>query len=146
MRWSGGMLVLAAVCMLGSGCVSTPASRIKANPSLFASFPPQVQEQVRKGAVAVGFTEDMVRMALGDPDRVILRTTAALQTKIWVYTDVRYSSRMEPIEAGYWYHDRAGRLRRATDLGWRDVEYRHEYPVMKVELEDGKVKAIEKFR
>ena len=101
MRWSGGMLVLAAVCMLGSGCVSTPASRIKANPSLFASFPPQVQEQVRKGAVAVGFTEDMVRMALGDPDRVILRTTAALQTKIWVYTDVRYSSRMEPIEAGY---------------------------------------------
>ncbi len=141
MRRAALMLCLLMV----SGC-ATPAYRIKKNPELFASFPPEVQEAVRQGRIEVGFTRDMVRMALGAPDRVRVRRTAEGLTEVWVYTGIRHVSALTPVESGYWYRDRRGRLRRGYDWLWSDTWYRYEYEVLRVEFEGDQVRAIESLR
>lgn len=78
------VLALSALVFL-SGCASTPDRRIAREPELFAQFPEEIQEQIRAGSVALGFTPDMVRLALGDPDRVVSRQTADGRSEVWVY-------------------------------------------------------------
>ncbi|MDR0902337.1 MAG: hypothetical protein LBM92_06175 [Opitutaceae bacterium] len=67
-----------------AGC-STPEMRIKKNPTVFASFTPAEQELVKQGRVAIGFTPSMVRIALGNPDRVTRRVDKNGTSEIWHY-------------------------------------------------------------
>ena len=69
-----------------AGC-STVDSRIAEHRGEFQSWPPDVQQKVRAGAVALGFTPDMVRMALGAPGRVRTRTTERGEEDVWIYYD-----------------------------------------------------------
>lgn len=78
-RW---LPCLAAVLL--AAC-STVDSRIRAQQSLFDSYPPQVQREIRAGQIALGFTPDQVHMALGKPDRVVQRSDATGSSEIWVY-------------------------------------------------------------
>jgi hypothetical protein len=64
---------------------STPQSRIRKNQAAFDSYPPQVQRDIQNGKVDVGFTNAQVAMALGDPDRVYSRETAASTQEVWAY-------------------------------------------------------------
>jgi hypothetical protein len=139
-----GVALMLGVLLL-AGC-ATPASRIKKNPELFASFPPEVQAKVREGQIEVGYTHDMVRMALGGPQRIHTRTTQGGATEVWVYTDIAYRSRLEPVESTYWYRSRRGDLHPASSLSWVDLQQRHEYVVLRIEFEGDKVKAIEALR
>lgn len=68
-----------------AGC-SSPDSRIKSNQAAFDSWPADVQAKVKTGQVAVGFTPDMVIMALGEPAGKSLRTTAAGTAEVWTFT------------------------------------------------------------
>lgn len=68
-----------------AGC-ATPEARIKQNPDLFARLSPSEQQLIREGKVGVGFNPDMVKLALGDPDRVIVRTDASGTNETWSYT------------------------------------------------------------
>ena len=84
------LLVAASVCMVWlSGCVS-PASRIRDNPEVFARLSPEQQSLVKAGVVGVGFTEEVVKLAVGEPDRVTLVTDARGQFQVWHY--VSYES------------------------------------------------------
>jgi len=139
-------VVMAGVLCVAAGCVSTPADRIKKEPRLFASFPAEIQAKVQKGEVDIGFTKDMVRLALGLPQRINSRTTEAGQTEIWIYTGIRYINRIEPFDTGYWYRDRAGRLHQSHETAWVDGHYSQEFPLMRVEFTPDKVKAIEQVR
>lgn len=76
----------AVAALLFAAC-STPASRIKRDHERFASWPPSVQEKVRAGDAAVGFTEEQARMALGAPTRRFSRETGGSKQDIWVYGD-----------------------------------------------------------
>ena len=67
-----------------AACAS-PASRIKHSRASFDSYPPEVQQTIRAGKAAVGFTMEQARMALGAPDRVSTETTAAVTREVWVY-------------------------------------------------------------
>ena len=78
-------IVVAAVCAALGAC-STPSSRIAKDPARFQSYPQQAQTSIRAGKAEVGFTQDMVRMALGAPDRVYRRTTAQGESIVWAYT------------------------------------------------------------
>lgn len=89
----GGLMV--------SGC-STPDSRIAANPQVFAALTPQQQALVKAGEVGIGMTMDAVKLALGDPDRVTLRTTAAGQSQVWHY--VTYEADGVFLYTGYYHH------------------------------------------
>jgi len=68
-------IVLVALVLALAGCATTPADRIAQHRSAFDTWPAEVQTKIRAGQIAVGFTEEQVRMALGDPERVITRTT-----------------------------------------------------------------------
>ncbi len=79
-------LVLGALSALTLAGCATPESRIRQNPALFESLSPDDQQTIREGRVALGFTRDMVRLALGDPDRRMTRTTAQGVSEVWRYT------------------------------------------------------------
>jgi hypothetical protein len=78
------IFVLAFVVL--AGC-STPDSRIKSNQAAFNALPAETQANIRAGKVEVGYTQPMVVMALGEPDRRYTRTTQAGQTEVWAYRD-----------------------------------------------------------
>ena len=62
-------------------------SRIKKNQDKFQSYPPEAQQKIRNGQIDVGFSKDMVEMALGKPDRVYTRKTESGSQEIWAYTE-----------------------------------------------------------
>lgn len=141
-KWASLVVVVLAV----AGCVSTPERRIRKEPGVFAAFPAPVQDKVRRGEIDLGFTRDMVRLALGQPHQVQTRITEAGVTEIWIYMGTRYVTRMEPAGGGYWYRDRAGRLHRSYDGVWMDHGYRESFPLLRVEFAGGVVKAIERMQ
>ena len=61
--------------LLLAGC-ATPARRIEQNRELFDSLPVAAQARIRGGQIDLGFTPDMVRIALGEPHRQTLRRSA----------------------------------------------------------------------
>jgi hypothetical protein len=78
-------VILATGLLLAwTGC-SSPASRISHSQSEFNAYPSDIQAKIRAGEVAVGFTAPQVRMALGDPDRIVTRTTTAGASEVWIY-------------------------------------------------------------
>ena len=78
------VVAIAAGAIGLSGCV-TPESRIRENPETFARLSAQEQALVKAGQVGVGFSEEAVRLAVGDPDRVTLVSDSKGQFQVWHY-------------------------------------------------------------
>lgn len=138
-------LAVTAMALVMTGCVSTPARRIAKEPQVFSTFPPDVQAKVREGKVELGFTRDMVRLAKGRPHRLSSRVTVAGTVEVWTYVGVRHVSDRVPVDSGYWYRDRAGRLRRSYDTVWLDRGYDEEFPTLRLEFTGDAVTAIEQL-
>ncbi|MEM7390803.1 MAG: hypothetical protein AAF492_00525 [Verrucomicrobiota bacterium] len=126
--------------LLSVGC-ATPAHRIKKNPELFNSFPPEAREAIEQGRAEIGFTPPMVEMALGPADRVIQRKMEEKTQEIWSYLfhDIQYVP-------GYTYYgrsryDRCGRRRWVhVPTQYRQIESRE---ILRVVFEQDKVASIE---
>jgi len=73
-----GLLLLAA------GCESVE-SRIKEKPAVFASVDKATQDKIKQGIIDLGYTEDMVYLALGKPDQTSEKVTAAAHNLVWSY-------------------------------------------------------------
>lgn len=69
-----------------SAC-SSPDSRIDSNRAAFDQYPAEVQAKIRAGKVDVGFTPEMVKLALGEPSRQLTRKTDAGEVEVWMYAD-----------------------------------------------------------
>lgn len=126
-----GVLVLAAC--------STPAARIKRNQAAFDALAPTEQALIREGKVAIGFTPDMVLLAVGDPDQRWARTDAKGKSEIWSYTT--YDGRDgAPLYRGYYhrYHDGYPFF---YDSFYHGSARAREY--FKVTFEGGRVTAVE---
>ena len=143
-RWFAGCCMMGLV--LAAGCLSSPERRIQKAPEVFAAFPPDVQAKVRKGEVDIGFTPDMVRLALGGPSRMRTRKTAAGEVEIWIYTVYRYGTGLRPIANEHWYRASDGRMYLGTAPVFISTDTREEYPVLRLEFEGGKVHSIERSR
>jgi len=78
--------VFAALLLLTASCASVD-SRVSDHKAAFDAWPADVQEKVRAGKVDIGFSPEMVEVALGKPDRLSSRTTAGGQADVWVYFD-----------------------------------------------------------
>lgn len=132
-------LSLAASLFL-AGCASTPADRIANNPALFDTFPPPVRQKIRAGEVDVGFTPDMVRLALGEPSRVFSRQTEAGATELWVYHDngPRFSF---GVGVGSFGRHSATSVGVSTSTGGYDPDEK-----MRVEFRNGHVTAVDYVR
>jgi len=68
------------------GCASTDR-RIADNQALFDSYDVATQSMIRQGEIAIGFTPDQVRLALGDPDREATLETDSGKAILWQYYD-----------------------------------------------------------
>lgn len=77
----------AGVCALGLSACSSPDSRIKEHAATFSALPSETQGKIRGGHVDIGFTQEMVVMALGEPDRRYSRTTSEGTSEVWAYRD-----------------------------------------------------------
>jgi hypothetical protein len=124
------------------GC-DTPSTRIKKNPALYNSFPADVQANIQQGKISVGYNKDMVGMALGKPDREYTRTTATGTTEVWSYTSVYTTTDRQRVSGQFRVRDSDGVYRNVADDVWIDVQQQHEYERLRVEFENGVVKAIE---
>jgi hypothetical protein len=78
-------LASVVVCAALLGGCATPEARIKGRPDVFARLSPDQQALVKSGKVAPGLDMDAVRLALGEPDRVVVVTNAARQFEVWHY-------------------------------------------------------------
>jgi hypothetical protein len=91
----------AATAVMLAGCAS-PQSRIRQNPELFVQLTPEQQEMIRGGQVDLGFSAEMVRLALGEPDAYSLRRDLDGTSEIWSYVTYEHP-RGHPLYRG-WYH------------------------------------------
>ena len=129
--------LLAAVVFL-AGC-ATHEARIKRNQEIFNTLAPVDQALIREGKVAIGFTQDMVRLAVGDPDQRWVRTDAQGQSEVWTYST--YDTRLgSPLYRGYYHQAYGGYPLYGDVLYSADARAR---AIFKVTFFGGKVSEIE---
>jgi hypothetical protein len=138
------LLAVAALLALGTAGCSTPAARIRRNPEAFARLTAGEQTLIKNGQIGLGFTPEMVRLALGDPDHIHTRTDPSGTSEIWSYT----SDDAEDGPGFYygWYHH-------PRYWGWdgpfpayplySGYGYRRERVDFRVVFQDGKAVAVE---
>jgi hypothetical protein len=128
---------VAAVALL-AGC-STPQTRIADNRALYDSLPAESQTLIQEGRVAVGFTPEMVKLALGEPDRIYSRVDGSGKSESWAYTSYRLGSGGR-IYTGYYHSWYPRRYPYFLDYGFEDREV---YERTKIVFKDGMVDSIE---
>ena len=79
------LVVSALLLAVGLAGCATPEARIKKSPEIFARLSVAQQDMIKKGEVGVGFDQEMVKLALGEPDRILSRTDAKGTTEVWSY-------------------------------------------------------------
>ena len=77
------------IIALTLACASTPDSRISENQPLFDGYSKEVQSNLRMGKVDIGYDEQMVQMALGEPDETSVEMSETGETVMWGYTRSR---------------------------------------------------------
>lgn len=134
-------LILPAV-LIAAGCATT-ASRIQKNQELFDSFPVAAQARIRSGQIDLGFTEDMVRIAMGDPQRKRIRRSMTEKRDVWLYTDTiqRYQRQHADIDGMTIYG--SGGSGGIGGTAWINVLQEREVLKLRVEFLDGRVVVIE---
>jgi hypothetical protein len=134
------LLALMSGLVLLSAC-STPETRIAKQPELFNRLTPEQQQLIKEGRVGIGFDTEMVKLALGDPDRVRERIDASGRSEVWSY--MTYESNDGVLLYRGWYH-----------RGWGSPYYpyymtvpgRRERSRDEVVFRDGKVVSVEQER
>ncbi len=98
---------------------------------------------IRNGSINIGFSTEMVTMALGTPARIYTRQTERGWSEVWAYTAFRITTERQRVNATFNYKDDRGRMRTANDWVWVDVNRETEYERMRVEFNNNKVFAFE---
>jgi hypothetical protein len=96
------LLIGLATSLLLSGC-DTVAVRVLTNYDTFSKLDPKVRANIVRGRVALGYTPEMVRLALGRPNRSYVPGYAAGREEIWTYSalDVTSGSNFDANNPGY---------------------------------------------
>ncbi len=78
------LAALAGAALMLGAC-STINSRIQENAGLFYSLDPNTQSKLAHGDIDLGFSPQMVYIALGQPDLRRSKVTQTGQTETWIY-------------------------------------------------------------
>ncbi len=81
----GRLLVLSVVAAGLCGCQTFPSDRIAADQAGYNAWPADVRANVRAGRIAVGYTEEQVRVALGEPSLKTQAGDPGNLSEVWVY-------------------------------------------------------------
>ena len=134
------VLALAGGLALLAGC-STPQSRINENPAVFARLTPDQQQLIKEGKVALGFDSAMVKLAIGDPDRIHERTDSTGTSEVWSYVTYEDDTGI-PLYRGY-YHRYYYGLSDPFYPYYLAYPTRREHTHFRVVFREGKVVLIE---
>jgi len=89
-----------SLLLFSAGC-QTVETRIKEKPNVYAGLDKTTQDMIKQGIIGIGYTEDMVYLALGSPDQMRESVTADSRTLLWIYNS--YSSYYDgPYMTGYY--------------------------------------------
>ena len=142
------MNLFRSVCFAGplalllAGC-ATPEKRIQQNQDVFDTFPVAAQARIRGGQIDLGFTPDMVRIALGEPQRKVLRRAADGEVEIWIYLDTSRRYDRQRVDIDGLSLSGPGGLRSIGGSAWINVEQNREFVRLRAEFRNGVVSAIE---
>ena len=131
-----------SLALLLAGC-ATPEKRIQQNQDVFDTFPVAAQARIRGGQIDLGFTPDMVRIALGEPQRQTLRRSAEGETEIWSYFDSTRRYDRQRVDIDGLSVSGPGGFRSVGGSAWINVEQNREYVRTRVEFRNGVVAVIE---
>ncbi len=131
-----------------AGC-STVQSRIEEKATVFNALPPEQQANIRQGLVDVGYTQDMVYIAMGRADRVVERSTGEGSQTVWIYNSY-YQEYQGSAFAGYrrsvYFDPRIRAYRVYYTPVHADVYRDRVEEVARVVFKDGKVASIEQVK
>lgn len=94
------MRLFIALALLGVAGCSTFEKRSAEKIAVFSQLDPATQEKLRQGVVEIGYTSDMVFIALGKPDIRSERITADSREETWTYS-AYYTEYRGTETAGY---------------------------------------------
>lgn len=77
-------LAFLGLLLFSAGC-QTVETRIKEKPAVFAGLDKTTQDMIKQGVIGIGYTEDMVYLAVGSPDQIRESVTTSTRTLIWIY-------------------------------------------------------------
>jgi len=141
MKQKALLITVCAAALLSAGC--STSRRIREYNALYNTYPSDARKEIRKGKVEIGFTSDMVLMALGKPDRKYFRKTDAGEVLVWAYSRRETRSEKQKVTGTFRFRDKDRRFQTATDTVVVDVDRYIEYDHMRVELKDDRVVAVE---
>ena len=130
------------LAFLLAGC-ATPEKRIQQNREVFDSFPVAAQARIRGGQIDLGFTPEMVRIALGEPQRKTLRRSADGEVEIWSYVDSTRRYDRQRVDIDGLGVSGPGGLRSVSGSAWVNVEQNREFIRTRVEFRNGVAATIE---
>ena len=138
----------AALLLLATGC-ETVDSRIKKNPDVFAKLDAASQAKIKQGIIDLGYTEDMVYLALGSPDEKRESRSETGTRVIWIYS--RYYERYEGMHHAGYYRDvyfdpRLRSYRVYYQPVLREVYSSHQDERIRIVFKEGKVAVIEQTK
>ena len=99
LRRTVGLLLLLVL----AGCETNSITRrIEEKSAAYARLAPEQRVKIRQGVIELGFTADMVYMALGHPGKTTVRHTAEGPVAIWIYdrprpVDPQFPARLSPL-------------------------------------------------
>lgn len=141
-------LVLATSLGFLAGCQSVE-SRIKEKPEVYAGLDAATQDKIKQGIIDLGYTEDMVYLALGKPDQKRESTSENGRTQTWIYNT--YYNRYDGTQmVGYYRRVYYDPLLKTYRLYYRPAfadTYREEVEErIRIVFKEGKVTSIEQAK
>ena len=138
-------LLVCFFLLLAAGC-STIQSRIEQRQDVFSTLSAEQQEKIRKGIVEIGYTPDMVYMAMGAPSEKRSKATRDGKRTTWIY-NTYYEDWVGRTFAGYRrvvvYDQKTGRRYIIHEPVFENVYRSRKEERIRVEFTDGLVSAIE---
>jgi outer membrane protein assembly factor BamE (lipoprotein component of BamABCDE complex) len=100
MKTTSTLLSLALTALFTLTACQSVETRIKEKPDVFAGLDVATQDKIKQGIIDLGYTQDMVYLALGEPDQKKESVSATGETVTWIYNS--YYERYEGTHhAGY---------------------------------------------
>ena len=135
-----------AAALAATGCTSAVDSRIHQRQAQYNTLDPVSQTNIRNGQVDLGFTPDMVYMALGEPTRREQKLVADGVQMTWVY-EAYYSELVGTANVAYRrqivYNPRSRTYAIFVEPAPAEAYAVHPQDRVKIQFTNGKVSSIE---
>ncbi|HYC71350.1 MAG TPA: hypothetical protein VEB66_09100 [Opitutaceae bacterium] len=143
------LALLAIGLALTAGCESAREARIRRNPHVYAQLDPEAQYNIQQGIIDLGYTPDMVYLALGAPDERRETLTADGVRQTWTYSTYyeRYEgTRHVGYERQVYFDRHRRRYRIHYEPVFADTYSPQRDERIRVDFVNGRVTSVEQVR